>query len=127
VGTVEIQLLIETARGMANVFQNAAASKRVNSLIFGAVDYTTDMRVPLNQPIGEEQKWARARVACAARANGILAIDCPYTAFKDTEGFEADTAYAHGLGFEGRMLIHPAQIPIRSQGLYPTPREGPVG
>ncbi len=109
-GSVQIQLLIETAKGMMNIYQSAQASKRVNSLIFGAVDYTTDMRVSLNQPIGEEQKWARARVACAARAAGIIAIDCPYAAFKDTVGFEQDTAWGKGLGFEGRMLIHPSQI-----------------
>ena len=110
IGSIQIQLLIETAKGMMNVYESALASKRVNSLIFGAVDYTTDMRVPLNQPIGEEQKWARARVACAARAAGIIAIDCPYVAFKDTEGFEKDTQYGRSLGFEGRMLIHPSQI-----------------
>jgi citrate lyase subunit beta/citryl-CoA lyase len=110
IGSIGIQLLIETAKGMMNIYESALASKRVNSLIFGAVDYTTDMRVPLNQPMGEEQKWARARVACAARAAGVIAIDCPYMGYKDTEGFELDTKWGRGLGFEGRMLIHPSQI-----------------
>jgi citrate lyase subunit beta / citryl-CoA lyase len=110
IGAIQIQLLIETAKGMMNAYKSALVSKRVNSLIFGAVDYTTDMRVPLNQPIGEETKWARARVCCAARAAGIIAIDAPYVGFKDVEGFEKDTAYGRGLGFEGRMLIHPSQI-----------------
>jgi citrate lyase subunit beta/citryl-CoA lyase len=109
-GSIQIQLLIETAKGVMNVYPSAIASGRVNSLIFGAVDFTTDMRVTLNQPIGEEQKWARANVAVTARAAGILAIDCPYVAFKDNEGFEADSRYGRQLGFEGRMLIHPSQI-----------------
>ncbi len=109
-GSIQIQLLIETAKGMMNVYEAAKASTRVNSLIFGAVDYTTDMRVKLVQPNGHEQNWARARMACAARAAGIIAIDCPYVAFKDTEGFEKDTQYGRQLGFEGRMLIHPSQI-----------------
>lgn len=121
IGSIQIQLLIETAKGMMNVYESALASKRVNSLIFGAVDYTTDMRVPLNQPIGEEQKWARARVACAARAAGIIAIDCPYMGYKDTEGFEKDTQWGHGLGFEGRMLIHPSQIEPAHKIYTPTP------
>ncbi len=121
VGSVKIQLLIETAKGMMNVYESALASKRVNSLIFGAVDYTTDMRVPLNQPIGEEQKWARARMACAARAAGIVAIDCPYVAFRDTEGFEQDTLYGRQLGFEGRMLIHPSQIEPSHRIYSPAP------
>jgi citrate lyase subunit beta/citryl-CoA lyase len=120
-GSIQIQLLIETAKGMMNVYESALASKRVNSLIFGAVDYTTDMRVPLNQPMGEEQKWARARMACAARAAGVLAIDCPYASYKDIEGFEKDTEYGRGLGFEGRMLIHPSQIEPSHRIYSPAP------
>jgi len=121
VGSIQIQLLIETAKGMMNVYQSALASKRVNSLIYGAVDYTTDMRITLNQPVGEEQKWARARMACAARAAGIVAIDAPYVAFKDTEGFEKDTLYGRQLGFEGRMLIHPSQIEPSHRIYTPAP------
>jgi len=120
-GSIKIQLLIETARGMMNVYAAATASPRVNSLIFGAVDYTTDMRVTLTQPIGEETKWARARVACAARAAGIIAIDAPYLAFRDTEGFEKDTLYGRQLGFEGRMLIHPSQIEPSHRIYSPAP------
>lgn len=120
-GSVKIQLLIETAKGMMNVYASALASPRVNSLIFGAVDYTTDMRVTLNQPNGEETKWARATVACAARAAGTIAIDAPYVAFKDAAGFEQDTAYGRALGFEGRMLIHPSQIEPAHKIYSPAP------
>jgi citrate lyase subunit beta/citryl-CoA lyase len=121
-GTVQIQLLIETAKGMMNVYEAALASPRVISLIFGAVDYTTDMRVTLTQPNGHEQDWARARMACAARAAGIIAIDCPYVAFKDTEGFEKDSLYGRQLGYEGRMLIHPAQIEPSHRIYSPDPK-----
>ena len=121
IGSIKIQLLIETAKGMMNVYESAMASERVNSLIFGAVDYTTDMGVPLNQPIGEEQKWARARVCCAAKAAGIVPIDCPFMAFKDTEGFEEDTLYGRQLGFEGRMLIHPSQVEPSHRIYTPAP------
>jgi citrate lyase subunit beta/citryl-CoA lyase len=120
-GSVQIQLLIETAKGMMNVYEAALASPRVNSLIFGAVDYTKDMRVELIQPNGHEQDWARARMACAARAAGVIAIDCPYVAFKDTEGFEKDTRYGRQLGFEGRMLIHPSQIAPSHEIYSPSP------
>lgn len=120
-GSIQIQLLIETAKGMMNVYEAALASPRVSSLIFGAVDFTTDMRVTLTQPNGQEQEWGRARMACAARAAGLIAIDCPYVAFKDTEGFEEDTRYGRQLGYEGRMLIHPSQIEPAHKIYSPAP------
>ena len=79
------------------------------------------MRIKLNQPVADEQKWARARMACAARAAGIIAIDAPYVDFRDTEGFEQDTAYGRQLGFEGRMLIHPSQIEPSHRIYTPAP------
>ncbi|MBA7628722.1 Citrate lyase subunit beta [subsurface metagenome] len=121
VGSIKIQLLIETAKGMMNVYESATANERVGSLIYGAVDYTTDMRVTLTWPIGEEGRWARARVGCAARAAGLIAIDWPYVDFKDTEGFEKDTAWGRQMGMEGRMLIHPGQIEPAHRIYSPAP------
>ena len=109
IGSIAIQLLIETAKGVINAYPAAIASKRVNSLIFGAVDYTKDMRVKLTSE-GEEQYYARAHTPVAARAAGCVAIDCPFVAFRDTEAFEKSTAFGRQLGYEGRMLIHPNQI-----------------
>jgi len=73
VGSIAIQLLIETAKGVINAYPSAIASKRVNSLIFGAVDYTKDMRVKLTSE-GVEQFYARSHAAVAARAAGCIAI-----------------------------------------------------
>jgi citrate lyase subunit beta/citryl-CoA lyase len=122
VGSVAIQLLIETAKGVINAYPSATASKRVNSLIFGAVDYTKDMRVKYTLE-AEEQFYARAHTAVAARAAGCIAIDCPYTAFKDTEGFEKNTRFGRQLGFEGRMLIHPSQIEPSHRIYTPEPED----
>src|SRR5512143_1546850 len=74
VGSVAIQLLIETAKGVINAYPSAVASKRVK--------LTTE---------GDEQFYARAHAAVAARAAGCIAIDCPFVAFKDTEAFEKNT------------------------------------
>ena len=108
-GSVAIQLLIETAKGVINAYPAATASPRVNSLIFGAVDYTKDMRVTLTSE-GLEQLYARFHTAVAARAAGCVAIDCPFVAFKDTEAFVKSTKEGRQMGYEGRMLIHPSQI-----------------
>jgi citrate lyase subunit beta/citryl-CoA lyase len=122
VGTVAIQLLIETAKGVINAYPSAIASKRVNSLIFGAVDYTKDMRVKLTSE-GEEQKYARRHTAVAARAAGCVAIDCPFVAFKDAEAFEKSTREGRQMGYEGRMLIHPSQIEPSHRIYTPAPED----
>jgi citrate lyase subunit beta/citryl-CoA lyase len=84
VGSVGIQLLIETAKGVMNAYPAACASPRVNSLIFGAVDFTKDMRVTLTSE-GQEQLYARYHTAVAARAAGCIAIDCPFVDISDAE------------------------------------------
>jgi len=122
VGSVAIQLLIETAKGVINAYPSAIASKRVNSLIFGAVDYTKDMRVKLTSE-GEEQRYARRHTAVAARAAGCIAIDCPFVAFKDTEALEKSTREGRQMGYEGRMLIHPSQIEPSHKIYTPAPED----
>jgi citrate lyase subunit beta/citryl-CoA lyase len=122
IGSIAIQLLIETAKGVINAYPSAIASKRVNSLIFGAVDYTKDMRVKLTSE-GEEQYYARAHTPVAARAAGCIAIDCPFVAFRDTEAFEKSTTFGRQLGYEGRMLIHPSQIEPSHRIYTPSPED----
>jgi citrate lyase subunit beta/citryl-CoA lyase len=109
VGSVGIQLLIETAKGVMNAYPAAGASPRVNSLIFGAVDFTKDMRVTLTSE-GQEQLYARYHTAIAARAAGCVAIDCPFVNISDVEAFKKSTREGRQMGYEGRMLIHPSQI-----------------
>lgn len=122
VGSIKIQLLIETAKGVINAYASAIESPRVNSLIFGAVDYTKDMRVKLTTE-AEELKYARAHTAVAARAAGCIAIDYPFVAFQDMEAFEKDTLYGRSLGYEGRMLIHPSQIEPANRLYSPQPED----
>ena len=122
VGSVAVQLLIETAAGVMNAYQSALASPRVNSLTFGAMDYTKDMRVMITAD-GYELLYARAHVAVAARAAGCVAIDYPFVDYKNPEGFEKNTLEGRTLGFEGRMLIHPAQIEPSHRLYAPSPDE----
>jgi citrate lyase subunit beta/citryl-CoA lyase len=122
VGKIAIQLLIETAKGVINAYPSAIASKRVNSLIFGAVDYTKDMRVKLTSE-GVEQFYARSHTAVAARASGCIAIDCPFVDFKNIEAFEKSTREGRQMGYEGRMLIHPTQIEPSNRIYSPAPED----
>jgi citrate lyase subunit beta/citryl-CoA lyase len=108
VGSLAIQLLIETAKGVMNAYPAACASPRVDSLIFGAVDFAKDMRVTLTSE-GQEQLYARYHTAIAARAAGCVAIDCPFVEL-EVEAFKKSTREGRQMGYEGRMLIHPSQI-----------------
>lgn len=122
VGSIAIQLLIETAKGVMNAYPSALASKRVNSLIFGAVDYTKDMRVKLTSE-GVEQLYARYHTAVAARAAGCVAIDCPFVDYQNMAAFEESVLQGRQMGYEGRMLIHPSQIEPSHRLYMPSPQD----
>ena len=119
VGTVKIQMLIETAKGMINAYASATASTRCNSLIFGAVDYCKDMRVNLTDT-AVEQTYGRFYTGVAARAAGCVAIDCPFVNISDTEAFVASVKQGRQMGYEGRMLIHPSQVDPSHELYTPT-------
>ena len=119
VGTVAVQLLIETAKGMINAYGSATASKRVGSLIFGAVDYCKDMRVNLTTE-ATEQLYGRYYTAVAARAAGCIAIDCPFVDFSNVPAFEKSVMEGRQMGYEGRMLIHPSQVEPSNRLYKPT-------
>ena len=119
VGSVAVQLLIETAKGMINAYGSASASKRVVGLIFGAVDYCKDMRVNLTSE-ANEQLYGRFYTAVAARAAGCIAIDCPFVDFSNVPAFEKSVMEGRQMGYEGRMLIHPSQVEPSNRLYKPT-------
>ena len=121
-GSIKISVLLETAKGVMNAYPALLASPRMVSAIFGAVDYTKDMRVKLTSE-GEEQKYARRHVAVAARAAGVVAIDAPFVAYQDQEAFEANVRDGRQMGYEGRMIIHPSQIDVCNRMYAPDPAD----
>jgi citrate lyase subunit beta/citryl-CoA lyase len=122
IGSVKVSLLLETAKGIIFAYDSCVASPRVVSAIFGAVDFTKDMRVKLTSE-GEEQKYARRHVAVAARAAGVIAIDAPFVAYQDMDAFEANVRDGRQMGYEGRMIIHPSQVPVCNRLYAPDPTD----
>lgn len=122
VGAIKASLLLETAKGIIFAYESCVASPRVVSAIFGAVDFTKDMRVKLTSE-GEEQKYARRHMAVAARAAGVVAIDAPFVAYQDMEAFEANVRDGRQMGYEGRMIIHPSQVEASNRLYAPDPAE----
>jgi citrate lyase subunit beta/citryl-CoA lyase len=121
-GSIKISVLLETAKGAINAYPSLTASPRMVSAIFGAVDFTKDMRVKLTS-VGEEQKYARRHIAVAARAAGVVALDAPFVAYQDMEAFEANLRDGRQMGYEGRMIIHPSQIEVCNRMYAPDPTD----
>lgn len=108
-GSLVIIPTLETARGVMNAYEIAMASQRVVAIAFGAVDFTRDMGINLSRE-GTELLYARSRIAVAARAAEVQAIDTPRIDVADREGLVRDSERGRQLGFRGKLLIHPSQI-----------------
>jgi malyl-CoA/(S)-citramalyl-CoA lyase len=137
--------IIETALGMQNVHEIAAASPRNESLHFGVADYAASTRARTTNIGGvnpdysiltdagedgsREVHWgdmwhyAIARMVVAARANGLRPVDGPFGDFSDPDGYKAAGRRAAVLGCEGKWAIHPSQIALANEIYSPSDAE----
>ena len=140
-----LELIIETALGMANIHEIARSSKRLESLHFGVADYAASTRARTTGIGGvnpdyavltdkaedgaREVHWgdmwhyAIARMVVAARANGLRPLDGPFGDFADPDGFRAQARRAAVLGCEGKWAIHPSQIELANEVFTPPAKE----
>jgi len=117
VGRIGIEAQIEDATGLLACEAIAAASARMESLIFGPGDYSAAVGIPVttiggapDHYPGDHLNYVFSRLVVAARAAGIQAIDGPYAAFDDDDGLRARARLARALGMDGKWTIHPRQI-----------------
>jgi citrate lyase subunit beta/citryl-CoA lyase len=127
---IGIEVLIETALGMANVEAIAQASRRLEALHFGVADFAASVRARtvsnggLNPDYpGDQWHAAMSRVVTASRAYGLRAVDGPYGDFRDPDGFLAAARRAAVLGYDGKWAIHPSQIALANDVFTPPPPE----
>jgi citrate lyase beta subunit len=128
-GRIKIEAQIETALGCVHVEAIAAASPRLDALIFGMGDYAASLRMPLDaigEPDENDQlypghRWhhVMSRIVTAARAFDRRAIDGPFATFRDLEGFRKAADVARVLGFDGKWCIHPGQIAEANRAFSP--------
>lgn len=121
-GSTMLMAAIESAKGVINAYQIASASDRMMGIALSAEDYTTDMKTHRYSD-GAELEFARNMVLHAARAAGVAAFDTVFTNMNDTEGFYRETEYIHQLGFDGKSLVNPRQIPMVNKVYEPTKKE----
>lgn len=102
--------MVETARGLENAVEIGGADPKVAGLVFGGFDLCLELGA---EPCWESLLYARSRVVHAAAASGVAAFDMPS---RDVRGDLADlreeTVRARRLGFSGKAVVHPAQVPV---------------
>lgn len=122
VGTTKMMAAIESAEGVLNAREIAKASGRLIGIALGAEDYVTNMKTK-RYPDGQELFFARNMILHAARAAGIAAIDTVYSNVDNVEGFQNEVQQIKQLGFDGKSVINPRQIPLVNAIYTPTDKE----
>jgi citrate lyase subunit beta/citryl-CoA lyase len=118
VGRIGIEAQIENARGLVAVDAIAAASPRIETVIFGPADFMASINMkslvvgeqPPGYDVGDAYHYILMRILMAARANGKQAIDGPYLQIRDVDGFRRVAGRSAALGFDGKWCLHPGQI-----------------
>ena len=99
-----------------------AARTRLTGFVMGLNDMAKELRATPTANRSAFQVHLALSLA-AARANGLIAIDSVYNDFRDEEGFAAECEQGGVLGFDGKSLIHPAQLEIANRVFSPEPQE----
>jgi citrate lyase subunit beta/citryl-CoA lyase len=118
-GRIAIEAQIEDAVGLAAVDEIAAASPRLEALVFGPADFMASLGMRSltvgAQPAGyggDAFHYAHMRILVAARANGLQAVDGPFAAVEDLDGLRRNAGSVAALGYDGKWVIHPSQIDV---------------
>ncbi len=118
-GPLRLLALVETAVGIAGAPSLPGASSRIDALCFGHADFSRDMGLAVADASQGIVLHARCALAIAARAGDVAAIDTVYLDVRDDEGFRRDAAFGLGLGFEGKLCIHPRQVLLANEVYTP--------
>jgi len=124
---IGIEAQIENAKGLVNVDAIAAASDRVETIIFGPADFMASINMkslvvgaPHPDYNGDPYHYILMRILMAARTYDLQAIDGPYLQIKDVEGFTAVAKRSAALGFDGKWVLHPGQIDAANEVYSPS-------
>ena len=130
---IGLEAQIESASGFLYAREIAAASPRLEALIFGPGDYAASMRMPAahigefdrNDELYPGHRWHAVMhmVVAASRANGLRCMDGPYAAYKDVQGLDRASLIARALGFDGKQCIHPSQLSAVNAVFAPSAEE----
>jgi citrate lyase subunit beta / citryl-CoA lyase len=126
VGGIGIEAQIESAAGLVGVESVAAASARLEALVFGPADFMASLAMPSmavgtlhDDYPGDRFHYPLMRILMAARAHDLAAIDGPYLQIRDEAGFRTAAKRSAALGFDGKWVLHPDQIAAANEVFAP--------
>jgi malyl-CoA/(S)-citramalyl-CoA lyase len=145
-GRIGIHVLIETAKGMANVEAIARTRPdRMEAMVFGVADYAASVQARttnigganadyavLTDPDatgarslhwGDQWHFGISRMVAACRAEGLRPIDGPFGDLGDDDGYRAAARRAAALGCDGKWAIHPSQVALANEVFSPSEAE----
>ncbi|APE42208.1 CoA ester lyase [Sulfitobacter alexandrii] len=133
---IALEVIIESAAGIAHVEEIAASSPRLEAMSLGAADFAASMGMQTTGIGGTQENyymlrdgqkhwsdpwhWAQAAIVAACRTHGILPVDGPFGDFSDDEGCRAQARRSATLGMVGKWAIHPKQIAISNEVFTPS-------
>ncbi len=133
---ISFEVIIESAAGIVNVNEIAAASPRLVAMSLGAADFAASMGMATTGIGGTQEDyymlhdgarhwsdpwhWAQAAIVAACRTHGVLPVDGPFGDFSDDEGFRAQARRSATLGMVGKWAIHPRQVALSNEIFTPS-------
>ncbi len=133
---ISLEVIIESAAGIAHVEEIAAASPRLQAMSLGAADFAASMGMQTTGIGGTQENyymvregarfwpdpwhWAQAAIVAACRTHGVLPVDGPFGDFSDDDGFIAQARRSATLGMVGKWAIHPKQIALANEVFTPS-------
>ncbi len=119
-GSVLLMAALESARGVMNAVDICDCSERLFGIALSGGDYSKDIQANISGT-GIEFMGARQHMIIAARAAKVQCFDTVWTDLDDMHGFRKEVEMIHAMGFDGKSIVNPRQIPIVHE-VY-TPKE----
>ena len=121
-GSTLLMSALESAKGVMHAYEVCTASDRMIGIALSGGDYTKDLQTKITGT-GVELMGARQQMIIAARAAGVGCWDTVWTNLDDMDGFRKDVETIKMMGFDGKSIINPRQVPIVHEIFTPTQKE----
>lgn len=122
-GGIDLMPIVETAIGFCNIAEIARSGTRTRRIAFGAGDFTLDVGITWSAQETELLPYRTAFVVQSRAAGLEPPVDTVWVSLQDADGFRRSVQQAKDLGFQGKMCIHPDQVPVVNERFCPSQAE----